>query len=400
MATITVTYTPQYAGTHRICFRQVTTPSDLYCCVVDVTSSTVGVSKDYVIILGSGGCASVPDVDPESCDPVQYEGYVQPTCVDEDDTDTRTAWSITFTPVPTCQMWEVTCALSGVDSINMTDKGTGYDPDVPPTVTIDAPTGAGPVQATGVAIVGNGSAEAGFIVFQGSGYTNGTYPNCPFTGGTGTGFLATVVIAAGQISSVTITNGGIGYIVGDVLAPDTAVVGTPAGAGSYQISISDAGKVNSVTITNAGAGYEVIPGVVFDPPMAGDTATGDAVMDACPAFSSFDCVDGDSDPSIQIAFLETKILCSKTEPVLAAVYDVNGTGDPCCNCVQYQITVLSGTVPQIYWTECDGAVTRDIQAVTNQTSSFSTTVCAVENSVGVTPGYETNVSIMNVGPCE
>jgi len=399
MANITVTYTPQFAGTHRICFRIVQSPSNPYCCAVDLTASTVGVPKNYIITIGDPPCATIPDVDPESCDPIEYEGFVQPTCVDEDDLPSRTPWSIIFTPVPTCSEWEITCIVSGVSSISMTNKGTGYNPGVPPAVTIDAPTGVPPVQATGVSIVGTGVAEAGFIVTQGTGYTNGTYPNCPMLGGTGTGLLATVVIALGQISSVTITNGGTGYLVGDTTAPDTAVVGVPGVAGSYQISVSDYGKVNSVTITNPGDGYIVVPNVVFDPPGAGVTALGIAVMDPCATFAGFDCVAADVDPNIQIAFLETKILCSKTEPVLAAEYDVNGTGNSCCTCVQYQIDVLSGTVPQIYWTECDGAVTRDLQEVTNQSSPFSMTVCAVVGSVGVTPGYEATVSIVNIGAC-
>lgn len=399
MATITVTYTPQYAGTHRVCLRLVDSPANPYCCYVDLTASVVGTPKDYVITLETAPCASVPDVDPESCDPVEYEGFVQPTCVDEDDLSTRTAWGITFTPVPTCESWEVTCAVSGVDSIDVTNPGSGYDPMIPPAVTIDAPTGPGPVQATGVVIIGAGSASAGFIVTQGSGYTNGVYPGCPMTGGTGTGLKATVVITLTQISSITITDGGTGYIVGDTVAPDTGVVGVPAPAGSYQITISDYGKTNSVTITDPGDGYIVVPAVVFDAPGAGVTALGTAEMEACAEFASFDCVSADVDPDIAIAFLEMKVLCSKTEPVLAAEYDVNGTGNPCCTCVQYEIDVLSGTVPQIYYTLCDGSVNRDIVELVNQIGGFSTTVCAIEDSVGLTPGYEANVSISNVGPC-
>jgi hypothetical protein len=47
--------------------------------------------------------------------------------------------------------------------------------------------------------------------------TNGTYTGETVTGGGGVGLLATVVVAAGVITSVTITNGGNGYLVGATL---------------------------------------------------------------------------------------------------------------------------------------------------------------------------------------
>lgn len=66
-------------------------------------------------------------------------------------------------------------------------------------------------------------------VSGGTGYINGTYFSVPLTGGTGTGAVATVVISAGLVTSVTITNPGCQYIVGNVLSADTLNLG---GAGS------------------------------------------------------------------------------------------------------------------------------------------------------------------------
>lgn len=66
-------------------------------------------------------------------------------------------------------------------------------------------------------------------VTGGSGYVNGTYFGVSLTGGTGTGAVGTVVVSGGAVTSVTLTNPGSQYIVGDVLSADPTVIG---GAGS------------------------------------------------------------------------------------------------------------------------------------------------------------------------
>jgi hypothetical protein len=83
----------------------------------------------------------------------------------------------------------------------------------------------------------------------GSGYTNGTYENVPLSGGTGNGALATVVVALTVVSSVTITKGGQGYTVGDVLAvPGAYAGGTGTGA-----------SVTVATLGNTAAAYGSLP---------------------------------------------------------------------------------------------------------------------------------------------
>lgn len=62
-------------------------------------------------------------------------------------------------------------------------------------------------------------------VTAGASYTNGTYENVPMTGGTGSGALATVVVALTVVSSVTKTHAGSGYTVGDVLSADNTTMG-------------------------------------------------------------------------------------------------------------------------------------------------------------------------------
>lgn len=63
----------------------------------------------------------------------------------------------------------------------------------------------------------------------GSGYTNGTHTAIALTGSaTGTGCIATIVVAGGIVTSVTVTTAGQQYKVGDVL---TATTGIGAGTG-------------------------------------------------------------------------------------------------------------------------------------------------------------------------
>jgi hypothetical protein len=62
-------------------------------------------------------------------------------------------------------------------------------------------------------------------VTGGSAYTNGTYNNVPLTGGAGSGALATIVIASGAVTTVTIVYGGEGYAVADALSAASSTIG-------------------------------------------------------------------------------------------------------------------------------------------------------------------------------
>jgi hypothetical protein len=79
-------------------------------------------------------------------------------------------------------------------------------------------------------------------ITAGAAYTPGTYSDVSLTGGSGSGATATIVVnSTGQISSVTLTNGGQFYVAGDTLSAAASTVGG-TGAG---FSI----PVNTVTNT-------------------------------------------------------------------------------------------------------------------------------------------------------
>ena len=77
------------------------------------------------------------------------------------------------------------------------------------------------------------------ITEAGLGYSVGVYNNVPLIGGTGSGAIATIITgASGEIITVTIQNAATGYTEGDLLYPDSAVIGIPTTAAVLTASVS------------------------------------------------------------------------------------------------------------------------------------------------------------------
>ncbi len=91
------------------------------------------------------------------------------------------------------------------------------------------------VAPTSVTTVGNGEVIDAVVTAGGTGYTNGTYTSVPFTGGGGSGALATVIVSANAISEINITTKGSGYTSSPTL-DFTGIAGLLAGS-SYGASI-------------------------------------------------------------------------------------------------------------------------------------------------------------------
>lgn len=90
--TITVDYTPQFPGNHRICYGQTNPIIDPQCCILDTTVSTIGVPKSFTFEVASAPCGSISPV----TYPSTYEGYVQPTCVPEGSPSFRIGWTVSY----------------------------------------------------------------------------------------------------------------------------------------------------------------------------------------------------------------------------------------------------------------------------------------------------------------
>jgi hypothetical protein len=79
----------------------------------------------------------------------------------------------------------------------------------------------------------------------GSSYSTGVYPNIALTGGQGSGATATITVAGGVVSAVTLTNPGNFYAVGDSLTTASSNIG---GTGSgFSVTVA---AVNNTTGTS------------------------------------------------------------------------------------------------------------------------------------------------------
>lgn len=76
----------------------------------------------------------------------------------------------------------------------------------------------------------------------GSALTSGTYFNVALTGGSGNSATATVTVSGGIVTSITITEGGAYYIVGDVVSAAVTDIG-----GTSTSGVAFTATVNSVT---------------------------------------------------------------------------------------------------------------------------------------------------------
>jgi hypothetical protein len=109
---------------------------------------------------------------------------------------------------------------SGLEVINIDNLGIG--------------SGINQFTFTGIALTLN-------TLVGGSLYTNGTYANVSLTGGSGTGAKATIVVSGAAVTSVTLTAGGNGYVVGNTLSATAASIGGTGSGFSIKVATIDNG---------------------------------------------------------------------------------------------------------------------------------------------------------------
>ena len=124
----------------------------------------------------------------------------------------------------------------------------------------------------------NTIATLGTVVPGGS-YLYNVYDNVPLTGGTGAGARATITVnGATNVSIVTLTNGGAGYTVGDILSAAPADIGI-AGTGFTVVvaTLLPNGTFSSGALASLGTvipGLNYLPGSYTGVPLTGGHGSG------------------------------------------------------------------------------------------------------------------------------
>lgn len=113
-----------------------------------------------------------------------------------------------------------------VQSIQVTDGGSGYSEDNPPEVIIDVPTGANGIKAEASVNVQNGRITSIDVISSGNQYQ--TTPNISFSGGGGVGAAATAIMSPiyYNIESATAPVAGISTVVLTTALNNTVTPGT------------------------------------------------------------------------------------------------------------------------------------------------------------------------------
>jgi hypothetical protein len=166
MASLSITYTPQYEGCHRIAVRgDAISPTPPFCVYIDSSASVIGVQKTTVITIDETFDECLP-VEPVLCANYTVDGYIQPCCAAEDDIPSRVTFKF-GTETNTCDVYEISCTKSGIANIVVDYAGSGY---VSPPSVIITPTGGG-TGFLGTVVLDGDSVDSVNITANGENYT-------------------------------------------------------------------------------------------------------------------------------------------------------------------------------------------------------------------------------------
>ena len=143
--------------------------------------------------------------------------------------------------------FDITVSGNAVTAVTLVDGGTNYQ--VGDTLTVaSGDIGGDAGEISGVTVTNGGS-----------GYTDATYTNVNITGGSGSNAVAEISINGGVIDSVTITNGGTGYVAGETVGL--------AGYGGASLTIDNVVSASGFELTVAtitvGSGLVLTPATVI-----------------------------------------------------------------------------------------------------------------------------------------
>jgi hypothetical protein len=107
--------------------------------------------------------------------------------------------------------------------------------------------------------LGKGPLATVNAIVGGSAYTAGTYTAVPLTGGSGSGAQATIVVAGGVVTTVTVTTAGTGYAPLDVLSAAAANIGGTGSGFTCQVATLTSGSPVVIKLEFGSAGVNTTP---------------------------------------------------------------------------------------------------------------------------------------------
>ena len=107
--------------------------------------------------------------------------------------------------------FSVTLQDGSTETLSITNPGSGWGVNDYAVLAFSGGNPAGPITATGSAVISGGSISSVSITNPGALY-NASTASVQFLGGGGLGATGSVVVSGGSVSSVSITNGGSGFV--------------------------------------------------------------------------------------------------------------------------------------------------------------------------------------------
>ena len=98
-----------------------------------------------------------------------------------------------------------------VETLSITNPGSGWGVNDYAVLAFSGGNPAGPITATGSAVISGGSIASVSLINRGALY-NASTASVQFLGGGGLGATGSVVVSGGSVSSISITNGGSGFV--------------------------------------------------------------------------------------------------------------------------------------------------------------------------------------------
>lgn len=339
MSIITVNYTPQYIGTHRICYKKQ--PDVLFCCLDDLTPSIPGIPKVFIITISDPPCAIVPGLDPDACVNQDYEGYVQPSCELIASLVNRVPWSVAFTPDPQCVNREVCC-------INQLPLLNAY-------LSIDNPGAQYDIALSPILI------------------TVVRHPLDPVPPSILNDAVVEVIVVGTTISSANVTFGGLYGRVPTFIIPPPTLPGPPPPVTATMSALIPCGSgINYYTDCNAGG------------PFAVELGLGECIN------SCF--------PKLQAVFYTDLALTIPN--VVDYGYVANGCCD-CTTCRNYLVTnTFPGGVANARYTSCkDGGAVQQVHTILLPFGVPTIINCMIPDSLYVPLNSNATFTIVDTGPC-